>query len=211
MLLPNTVATFVQVNAMKGLGAHSKAAVAGACHNFTIDWIGQMLADGGEVTDALAKKRMQTMRARNGAGNPVLQKVFGARWSEGGNSYKLADQMMIKIRGLKEVELAFDYSAYDQKRLVQCVKSPAGQGMVYSFWFDGAVVGAGGGAHTIGFFRPMAGSRGSLKPSGSNVSCFDPNFGECYVPGIEFNFWFNKMKAMYGPMRHQMMKIVDRL
>lgn len=207
-MLPHTVAPFSQVTAMSGLGAASAAASAGACHNFTLDWIARMLADGGQVTPALATARINALSANNGAGNPVLQKAFGDRWKEGGDSYKLADKLMIMLRGLREIELTFDFTAYIEAQITAAVTAPRGRGMVYSFWFPGAVVGAAG-AHTIGFFRRLAPARGKLSPQDAFVSCFDPNFGEHHVPEADFGLWLNQMFAMYGPPTHHMLKTVD--
>lgn len=117
--------------------------------------------------------------------------------------------MMIMMRGLREVELTFDYSAYDQAALVNAVSAPAGCGMIYSFWFTGSVVGAAGGAHTIGFYRDLRPGGGRLNPTSTAISCFDPNFGECEVPEADFTLWHNHMASMYGPMSCHMLKIVD--
>lgn len=204
------IAAFSQVGVMQPLGEHSKASSMGACHNFTIEWVSFMLEDKGLVSDAAAAKRMNKLSARRGAGNPVLQKVFSQRWAEGGQSYTMADGMMISLRGMKEVDLTIPYEPFDQKKLLTQIKTPKAAGFVYSFWFKGSVVGASGGAHTIGFFRPVAGSGGSLKPSGDYVSAFDPNFGEYYVPALEFNYWLNKFKDSYGKFTNQMLKFVTK-
>lgn len=208
-MLLGLIANFNQVSVMAGLGSNSAAATDGACHNFTIEWISQMKADGGAVSPAAASQRMGRLGVRNGAGNPVLQKAFGGRWAEGGSSYRLADEMMIMVRRLHEVELAFDYSPYDQAALVNAVSAPAGCGMIYSFWFAGSAPGAAGGAHTIGFYRDLRPGRGRLNPTSTMISCFDPNYGECEVPEADFAFWITHMASMYGPMLSHMMKVVD--
>lgn len=203
------IATFSQVGVMQPLVGRSAAATQGACHNFTIEWVSFMFADKGVVSDAAAAQRMTKLSARRGAGNPVLQKVFNQRWAEGGQSYRMADGMMISLRGMKEVELTIPYESYDQKKLVGHVKTPKAAGFIYSFWFNGSVVGAAGGAHTIGFFRPVQGRGGALVPTGDHVSAFDPNFGEYYIPALEFNYWLNKYKDSYGKFTHQMLKFVS--
>jgi len=209
-MLPDTVATFSQVNAMAGLATTSAAANNGACHNFTLDWISRMIADDGQVTPALASGRIARLSQNNGAGNPVLQKVFGQRWVEDRNSYREADTMMILVRGLKEVELAFDKVPFSGTQLINELTAPKGPGMVYSFWFRGSVVGAPGGAHTIGFFRRLRPAGGALVPADTHVSCFDPNFGECHVHEANLVYWLNRMMACYGaPVRH-MLKVVDK-
>jgi hypothetical protein len=197
------IAEFSQLNAMKGLRA--AAALQGACHNFTIEWISLMFADG-EVSDAKANNRMQQLSKRLGGGNAVLQKVFAEVWEENPSVYKFADKQMIAIRGLEEAKLIFDYEVYDQKKLVQAVRNPDYSGFLYSFWFPGTVAGATD-AHTIGFFRPMVAKGGKLLPTNEFISAFDPNFGEYLIPELEFNYWFNKLKAVYlGVINHHMLK-----
>ena len=136
--------------------------------------------------------------------------VFNSRWAEGGSSYKVADQMMIMMRGLSEAGLPIDYSAFNRGRLLENVKKPREAGMVYSFWFTGSVVGAAGGAHTIGFFRSLTGRGGKMVSTDGQVVAYDPNFGEYRMDVREFNYWFNKLMAMYGPVQYQMMKFVKR-
>ncbi|OKH45563.1 hypothetical protein NIES2101_26285 [Calothrix sp. HK-06] len=197
------IAEFNQLNAMKGL--RTAAALQGACHNFTIEWISLMFADG-EVSDAKANNRMQQLSKRLGGGNAVLQKVFAEVWKENPSSYKFADKQMIAIRGLEEAKLIFDYEAYDQTKLVQALRNPDYSGFLYSFWFPGAVVGATD-AHTIGFFRPMVAKKGKLLPTNEFISAFDPNYGEYLIPELEFNYWLNKLKAVYvGVIKHHMLK-----
>lgn len=208
-MLPDTVAPFSQVTAMSALGTASAAASAGACHNFTIDWISRMIADDGQVGGALPAGRIAQLSWNRGAGNPVLQKVFGQRWGEGGDSYKLADTMMLMMRGLQEIELTFDYSPFIASQLVNAVTAPAGRGMIYSFWFPGTVVGANG-AHTIGFFRRLRPAGGRLVPVDGYISCFDPNFGECHVLESSFSYWLSQMAAQYGGVvTAHMLKVVD--
>ncbi len=205
------IASFSQVGAMSSKLGHSAAATQGACHNFTIDWISLMFADNGVISDSTAQSRMKRLSVRGGAGNPVLQKVFGQRWGEGGMSYKIADRMMISLRGLKEVGLTLDYSLFDQTDLLKKIKKTDASGLIYSFWFNGSVVGAPGGAHTIGFFRPLVAKRGQLVPSSDYICAFDPNFGEFYIPEVELNYWFNKFKLAYGGnFHHQMLKSVSK-
>ncbi|MDG9666261.1 YopT-type cysteine protease domain-containing protein [Hahella sp. CR1] len=189
------IAEFDQTVAMSGLTGRSQAASEGACHNFTINWLSLMFQDNGDITRA--KQRMAKLGVRSGAGNPVLQKAFGDRWGEGGNSYKMADKLMIQIRGLKEVALLKDYSHFSQRWLESTLMTPQYAGYIYSFWFPMKVVGADG-AHTIGFFRSVSGRQGQLVPNDATIVVFDPNYGEFHVPEAEFHKWFRKFRTYYG-------------
>ena len=202
------IASFSQVEVMEPLVGHSAAATAGACHNFTIEWLSLMFEDDGAVSEAKARERMQKLSARAGNANPVLQKVFGERWAEGGSSYKEADDMMISIRGMKLGKQVFDYTAYRQEHLIACINKPPFPGFIYSFWFDGSVTGAERGAHTIGFFRSTMGKKGETVPKDGNLSAFDPNFGEYQLPAGEFAAWLARLKMSYGGFLYQMCKSV---
>lgn len=205
------IADFAQVAAMAALRGRSIAATQGACHNFTIEWLSHMFESGGATTDSKAKDRMTKLARNNGAGNPILQKVFGDRWKEGGNSYKIADQMMISIRGLKDAALAFDYRKFIVDDLLANITSPDYSGMIYSFWFKGSVSGASGGAHTIGFFRSVKPHHGKMVAEDEYVSGFDPNFGEYRILETEFKGWFTEfMKSYGGIFTHHMLKSVSK-
>jgi|GEM_PF-2844691 len=193
----NLISEFDQVAVMAPLGIQSKAAAKGACHNFTIEWISFMFMSGGSVSGTIPKERMSSLAKNNGAGNPVLQKAFIDFWTEDRDSYKKADTMMIGARGLIEKKMAFDFSAFDQAALEKNITAPDYSGLIYSFWFPGAVRGADG-AHTIGFFRSLKSRGGAFVPVENYVSAFDPNFGEYQIPSPDFNNWFNKLKQAYG-------------
>jgi len=208
------IAEFVQVDAMAPLGM-SAAQTQGACHNFTIHWLNLMIfEDSDAVSDTKAAiNRMTKLSAGKGGGNAVLQKVYGQRWNELGNSFQDADNMPIALRGLKG-SAVIGYSTFNQDDFVKKIKKPDFAGFIYSFWFTDSVVGAPGGAHTIGFYRALTGKGGKLVPTKGyvdHVSAFDPNYGEYYVPVIEFNYWFNKLKQAYGGgLTHQMLKCVSK-
>jgi hypothetical protein len=207
-MLPYLLADFTQVRAMAPLGRHSQASTAGACHNFTLDWISAMFADAGAAGQSEAKERMRKLGLRAGAGNPVLQSVFGRKWESDG--HRDADRMMIALRGLKEVALAIDYRKFDLSGLIGNIAQPQAEGMVYSFWFKGSVPGAAGGAHTIGFYQQLAAGGGQLRHQSDGLSCFDPNFGECYVGWNVFPNWFDQLQASYGPFQNHMLKAVTK-
>lgn len=204
------IANFSQVGVMASKVGNSAAATQGACHNFSIEWISLMFTDNAVVSNSAAQNRMKRLSLRGGAGNPVLQKVFGQRWGEGAMSYKIADRMMISLRGLKEKSLRLDYSLFDQNDLINKIIKTDASGMIYSFWFNGSVSGAPGGAHTIGFFRPLVAKRGQLVPNSDFICAFDPNLGEFYIPEADFNNWFNQFKQAYGgSFHHHMLKTVS--
>ena len=197
--------SFSQTQTMHGRSNH--AATHGACHNFSIQWLSEMFANADPAKGAA---RMSHLASRKGGANPVLQKAFGERWAEGGSAYKLADRMMLSLRGLREVNMPIAYSVFNQASLVSIVNAPRESGMVYSFWFNGSVVGAAGGAHTIAFFRSLKPSRGRYVPTTDSVFVFDPNFGEYHVPTAQFGSWFSTLTSLYGPMSKHMMKFVRK-
>ncbi|PAU40311.1 hypothetical protein CKF94_04370 [Vibrio coralliilyticus] len=198
------VANFSQVDVMKAKKGTSAAATNGACHNFSIEWLSFMFEKKGD-----AKQRMKRLSARDGAGNPVLQKTFASRWSEGGASYQVADRMMISLRGLKETALLYDYTHFNIKNIVKAVTKPQHAGFIYSFWFPGAVVGASG-AHTIAFYRSLSPKQGSLKTDNDTVYIFEPNYGEFEVPSKDFESWLKKLATFYAPFNAHMVKTVAK-
>lgn len=187
----------------------NKAANTGACHNFTIEWISLMDEDKGEVSDLLARNRMAKLSKRGGAGNPILQKIFGERWAEG--DYEIADEGIIRWRRLKQISpIAIAYKTYVEAELIDKIQAPSGSGFIYSFWFPGSVPGATGGAHTIGFYRTLVGKRGRLMPVNKYISAFDPNYGEYQIDEDYFSIWLARLKRNYGgAFNHHMLKFVS--
>jgi hypothetical protein len=209
-------APFVQVVTMSALAGRAAAATEGACHNFTINWISMLLTQPQFST---ASSRMQELSKRHGAGDVMLQKAYGAFFDEMkadnvGTSALLgrADELGYLLRGLKS-KIVMDFNWFNSVRVRRAVKKArprpkdSGVGLVYSFQFNGAVVGAGGGAHTIGFFRKCS-YRDS--DSAGSILAFDPNFGEYYMFPDEFRGWFRDLRRQYGPFTTDYMKEADR-
>jgi hypothetical protein len=199
MPLTHQVAEFVQVNAMAGKA--NKAATEGACHNFSIHWISLMYENPAK---AGANGRMAALTKGGGEANPVLQKVFGDKWSREGADG--ADYLMARLRGLTTAGDLIAYTSYNVSALKQEVDKTEIAGMLYSFWFDGSVPGAGGGAHSIAFFRNVASRGGKTGKSDSTVVVFDPNFGECWVPDNEYQQWMGSLFGNYGPVKNHWLK-----
>lgn len=176
-------------------GRANQAATAGACHNFSIEWCSLIAAKQGVEK---AAERMAALRVARGGANPILQKVFVRRWNETPRDFHVADTLPINLRGMARRGIGIQYSVYDQATAIRAIKKPGASGMLYSFWFPGRAIGAGDGAHTVAFFRPLTASRGSLIPTSTDVHAFDPNFGEYLIPELELNYWFNKFKASYN-------------
>lgn len=184
-------AAFAQVKVMGPRVGHNKAAVQGACHNFSLHWISLILGK----PEGAAADRMAALAANSGGANPLLQKVFGDRWGlEGANE---ADDLMCKIHGLITKDV-FPYSAYDQGRLKSALQA-VGTGFVYSFWFAGGIVGAEGGAHSVAFY---------VNKHGTNLAIhfFDPNFGEFLFTDTEFDGFWSELIGTYGPMKQHWMR-----
>jgi hypothetical protein len=171
-------ASFVQVSVMAG--KQNAAATAGACHNFSIHWCSLLYA-GVPRTPA---DRMAALAAGGGEANRVLQKTYVDAFGESGRDWKSADNLGVAIRGLVRTDYCIPFGNFNQQEVINIVKAPKVDGMVYTFSFAGGVVGAQGGTHTIAFFRQLQGRRGVISPVGSNVLAFDPNFGEYNIPDL---------------------------
>jgi hypothetical protein len=205
-------ASFSQISVMAPLAGRAAAATAGACHNFTINWASILLTQPKYSTPA---SRMSALSALAGAGDVMLQKAFINFWTEMQSSgattsiqLQRADELGYLSRGLKS-KMVLNYDQFDENRLVdKVIKSrprpiDAGVAFVYSFVFNGSVVGAGGGAHTIGFFRKCAYND---KDSAGVVLAFDPNFGEYYMFPDELKEWFTSLRSAYAPLTADFMK-----
>lgn len=205
-MLPNLLADFSQVKVMAG--KLNAAATTGACHNFSLHWISLLYKDKGSTDEKLAIARMKELAAKKGEANPILQKIFGEVWTQ--ESVENADKLMIALRGMKpSKEVGIPYSPYDQAKLVALLKAPKAAGMVYSFWFPGAIAGAQG-AHSIAFFRNVEGKKGKMVPMDQNVLAFDPNFGECHIAEANLGKWLDALKKTYsGAINQQWLKYIE--
>src|SRR5215470_14132837 len=88
------LAPFEQVKVMGPRVGVNKAAVTGACHNFSLSWISLVLNN----PLGSAKDRMTALSANSGGANLVLQKTFGDRWDLEGSVG--ADDMMCQLNGV---------------------------------------------------------------------------------------------------------------
>jgi hypothetical protein len=199
MALLNQTVAFSQVDVMAG--ASNAAATAGACHNFSLEWLAAMYADS---SPANAAKRMTALGKNKGGAAMVTQKVFGNEWTR--QSAEVADKGVAAWRGLQFVHDIIPYSTYSQPNFLQGINSTDVPGMIFSFWFSGSAVGAGGGAHTIAFFRKMQTGRGTTGKADNQVFSFDPNFGECLSIEGDMPAWVNNMLSNYGPCNEQWMR-----
>ncbi len=186
------LASFEQVTVMGPRAGTNKAAVEGACHNFSLAWIADVIRNpGGSASD-----RMASLAKNSGGVNPVLQKVFGDRWRlEGADG---ADELITQIHGLITTDV-FSYKIYSEMEILPGLRNGVGDGFVYSFWFTGGVVGAEGGAHSVAFYANKHG--GKLA-----VHFFDPNFGEFLFTEDEFNGFWNTLTGKYGPLTNHWMR-----
>jgi hypothetical protein len=185
-------ASFEQVTVMGPRVGKNKAAVEGACHNFSLNWISLILND----PLGSSKDRMVKLSANSGGANPVLQKVFGDRWGLEGASG--ADDMMCQINGLTTQDV-FAYKVYDKGELSRGLLQGSGLGFVYSFWFAGGRIGAEGGAHSVAFYTVIYGS-------GNAIHFFDPNFGEFVFNATEFDAFWTELTGMYGPLKNHWLR-----
>jgi hypothetical protein len=199
MTLLNQTASFSQVNVMAG--SKNAAAKSGACHNFSLEWLAAMYADSSPGN---AANRMTELAVRHGGAAMVTQMVFGNEWSR--QSAEAADRGVAAWRGLEFVHDIVPYSAYSDASFVSGIDSTDVPGMIFSFWFSGSVVGAGGGAHTIAFFRAMKTGRGTTHKADNQVFSFDPNFGECLNVDTDMSLWITDMLRNYGPCNYQWMR-----
>ncbi|MGN6764400.1 MAG: hypothetical protein ACTHJY_04460 [Rhizobiaceae bacterium] len=200
------IAEFVQVQVMAGKS--NAAATAGACHNFSIHWCALMYRDSRPES---AATRMTKLSVSKGEANLVLQKTYVDAFSEQGRNWESADNLGVAIRGLARIDYVIPYGNFDQKTVVDIIRKPPAEALVYTFSFPGGIAGAQGGTHTIAFFRKLRGRRGVMEPESGVVSAYDPNFGEYAIPEMEFNYWFNKLKATYNGKftTHRMMRLKD--
>ncbi len=199
MPLLNQTAAFSQVDVMSG--AANAAATAGACHNFSLQWIAAMYADSDP---AKAAARMTALAKNKGGAAMVTQAIFGNEWDRQGA--EAADKGVAAWRGLAFVRDLVPYSAWSNSTFLQGLCKADVSGIIFSFWFQGSAVGAEGGAHTIAFFRKMRSARGSTGPADNLVFAFDPNFGECLVVEGQLSAWVTDMLSNYGPCDDQWMR-----
>jgi len=186
------IASFTQVGVMGPRVGRNKAAVEGACHNFSLSWI----ADIARNPSGSASERMAGLGKRAGGANPVLQKMFGDRWSSEGATG--ADTLITQIHGLITKDV-FGYKQYNANEILSGLRDNVGKGCLYSFWFSGGVVGAEGGAHSVAFYPGKHGGKVA-------IHFFDPNFGEFLFNEDEFNGFWGTLTNQYGPMRHHWMR-----
>jgi len=198
MPLIDQKADFSQVNVMQG--SSNAAATAGACHNFSLEWIAEMYKD---ASPGNAAARMTKLTKSKGSAM-VTQKVFTQEWTR--QSAEAADKGVAAWRGLKFTRDIVSYGAYSQANFLQGLDKADVSGLIYSFWFNGSVAGAGGGAHTIAFFRKMKTGRGSTSKADNQVFAFDPNFGECLSVEGSMGSWITDMLGNYGPCQSHWMR-----
>lgn len=186
------IAPFNQVGVMGPRVGRNKAAVEGACHNFALSWIADIMRN----PSGSAASRMAELSKRSGGANPILQKVFGDRWGLEGDQG--ADQLMTQIHGLVTKDV-FAFKRYVAIEVLSGLKNNVGKGCLYSFWFAGGVIGAEGGAHSVAFYPTRHGGKVAMH-------FFDPNFGEFLFSEDEFNGFWSSLTTQYGPMRNHWMR-----
>jgi len=195
-LQASKVATFDQVSAMKSRAQWNKAATQGACHCFSIHWCSLLVRSPGGG----AKDRMREIGVGDGRRSAILQKVFGDRW--GTDGMEGADELVLKDNLVKS-ETMVPYSAYAINAVEYALSRSGGKGaaFLYSFWFDGNVRGAEGGAHSIAFYCTIMGQEMA-------VHIFDPNFGEFVCRIGEFQGMLMELFRCYGPLNsHNLRRI----
>ena len=186
------IAPFTQVGVMGPRVGRNKAAVEGACHNFSLSWIADIMRNPAGA----AKDRMAELGRHAGGANPVLQKMFGDRWGlEGATG---ADELITQIHGLITKDV-FAYKQYIANEVLSGLCGNVGKGCLYSFWFSGGVVGAEGGAHSVAFFPNKHGGKVA-------IHFFDPNFGEYLLTEDEFGSFWGTLTRQYGPMLYHWMR-----
>ncbi|MDQ8021124.1 MAG: YopT-type cysteine protease domain-containing protein [Moraxellaceae bacterium] len=197
LLIKSKIASFEQVNVMSSRVGLNKAASHGACHCISLNWLSLILRNPGQA----AKERMTELSRGDGKQNAILQLAFGNRWASDPEGMDTADQLPLQNYRLKS-NTVIPYQTFNPAS-VKGKFGGAGQGFVYSFWFDFvvAVQGASGGAHSIAFYVNAHG--GSL-----TANVFDPNFGEFLVTGDEFLPLFAELMGQYGTGKaHRMAQI----
>jgi hypothetical protein len=196
MLDKARIASFSQVAVMEARKGVNASATAGACHCFSLHWLSTILRNpGGAASD-----RMAVLGRGNGGANLILQKVFGTRWLVDGAGGANADFLVTQNYRLTTND-SIPYGAYNPDALAHklTVNSTLGTGFIYSYWFNGSVVGAKGGAHSIAFYATSMGSR-------PMIHVFDPNFGEYLLTGDEFAKAFFELMGKYGPVRSPILR-----
>jgi hypothetical protein len=186
------IAPFEQVQVMRPRVGKNRAAVEGACHNFSLAWIADVIRN----PDGSASERMTALGKNAGGANPVLQKAFGDRWTLEGMGG--ADELITSVHGLRTKD-AIAYKAYNVNELLPALRAGVGKGFVYSFWFAGGVSGAEGGAHSVAFYCTRHG--GKLA-----IHFFDPNFGEFLFNEDEFAGFWSALTSKYGPMQNHWLR-----
>lgn len=199
MTLPHLKAEFSQVAVMSG--ATNAAATAGACHNFSLEWIAAMYK---KADPDGAGGRMAALRKQKGGAAMVTQKIFVNEWTR--QSAEIADKGVAAWRGLQFAGDRVPYSNYSKESFLQGINTTDIAGLIYSFWFSGSVPGAAGGAHTIAFFRQMATRRGSTAKADNRIFAFDPNFGEFLMVEGQLPAWIDDLFGNYGPCNAQWMR-----
>ncbi len=187
------IAAFQQVSVMGPRVGRNKAAVEGACHNFSLEWIANIARN----PEGSASDRMAALAKKSGGANPVLQKMFGDRWKREGAGG--ADELITQIHGLSTKDV-FGYKFYSASEILPGLRNGVGQGFLYSFWFSGGVVGAEGGAHSVAFYCTRHGGKLALH-------FFDPNFGEFLCNEDEFTGFWNALTGKYGPITNHWMRV----
>lgn len=120
------IAEFVQVQVMAGKS--NAAATAGACHNFSIHWCALMYRDSRPES---AATRMTKLSVSKGEANLVLQKTYVDAFSEQGRNWESADNLGVAIRGLARIDYVIPYGNFDQKTVVDIIRKPPAEALVY--------------------------------------------------------------------------------
>lgn len=181
-LLEYREAEFEQVTVMAPYAANNQAAKNGSCHTFSCKWLRLILSGQGSA----AAKRIESMK-ENVREVTMLQTSFASGWKY--SDYQKADELVAHTYGLK-IRDAIAYGPYNKQQLINTVTNCAEQdrGFVYSFWFPGTTVGAGG-AHSIAFCRHH---------TQKTVYVFEPNFGELILPAASFHGWMDELVTRYN-------------
>ncbi|KVZ32061.1 hypothetical protein WL35_02420 [Burkholderia ubonensis] len=190
------LAPLEQVVVMQSRIGRSAAATDGACHCFSLHWLSEILRNPG----GLARDRMATISRVSGGANLILQKVFVTRWGTDGMDG--ADFLATQNYRLR-TKNAIRYGAFNLGAVRGKLIAAVGSGFIYSFWFQGSVVGASGGAHSIAFYVNRY-AREYM------VHVFDPNFGEFLCTSTEFAVLMSEIFAKYGPITDHSMRSAMR-
>ena len=175
-------------------GGNNPASVGGACHMFSLAWLGEIVNDKSQGTES----RIQAMITKA----PEIRmkyKAFSDRWSaEGGDR---ADEGMAKTYNVKIANL----SKYARAELViDEVRQHNRTGFVYSFWFGAT------SAHSIAVYQS-----GSGRWYSGHIYVFEPNFGE-YKMGKSFwakwlmGFLYTFYTKSFGPIHAHQVRQVEK-